>query len=35
MFKGSIRTSVLREAIDAIRAIVDEAKFNLTPTGIS
>jgi len=35
MFKGSIRTSVLRESVDAVRAIVDEAKFNLTPTGIS
>lgn len=35
MFKSSIRTSVLRGSVDALLAIVDEARFNLTPTGIS
>ncbi|MCW7076877.1 MAG: proliferating cell nuclear antigen (pcna) [Candidatus Syntrophoarchaeum sp.] len=35
MFKGSIRTSALRSSIDALLAVVDEARFNLTPTGVS
>jgi len=35
MFKSSIRTSVLRGAIDALLAVVDEARFNLKPDGVS
>lgn len=35
MFKAKIKAEVLREVVDVISALVDEAKFNITSEGIS
>ncbi len=35
MFKAKIKAEVLKEIVDVISALVDEAKFNIKPDGIS
>lgn len=35
MFKAKIKADVLKEVVDVISALVDEAKFNIKPDGIS
>jgi proliferating cell nuclear antigen len=35
MFKAKIKAEILREVVDVISALVDEAKFNITPDGVN
>ena len=35
MFKAKIKAEVLKEVVDVISALVDEAKFNIKPDGIN
>ena len=35
MFKAKIKADVLKEVVDVISALIDEAKFNIKPDGIS